>query len=156
VTQNHVLYQHTKAFYHTTASHTTQNSMWHPQNVTGKQIIPYIEILTLVSSKPRCRILKETTDPLWMVCRSKSRLFFNPLNFEKLIKIPQNLLIPYCRNFNFVVFFFFHISPLQKNVYLPSLMTEVPDHVYVLFCFLTESMSVSAILVTQCAFNTIL
>jgi hypothetical protein len=48
--------------------------------------------------------------------------------------------------------------PPQKkvNVYLPSLMIEVPDHVYVLFCFLTASMSVSAILVTRCAFNTIL
>jgi len=63
VTQNHVHYQHTKAFYHTIAPHTTQNSMWHPQNVTGKQIIPYNKILTLVSGKPRCRILKETTDP---------------------------------------------------------------------------------------------
>jgi hypothetical protein len=40
-----------------------------------------------------------------------------------------------------------------KIVYFPSLMIEVPDHVYVLFCFLTASMSVSAILVTRCAFN---
>jgi hypothetical protein len=47
-------------------------------------------------------------------------------------------------------------SNQKRNVYLPSLMTEVPDHVYVLFCFLTASMSVSAILVTRCAFNTIL
>jgi hypothetical protein len=40
-----------------------------------------------------------------MICRSKSRFLFNPFNFEKLIKIPQILLFPYCRNFNFVVFF---------------------------------------------------
>jgi hypothetical protein len=43
----------------------------------------------------------------------------------------------------------------QVNIYLPSLMIEVPDHVYVLFCFLTASISISAILVTRCAFNTI-
>jgi hypothetical protein len=44
----------------------------------------------------------------------------------------------------------------RLNVYLPSLVTEVPDHVYDFFCFLTASTSVSAILVTRCAFNTIL
>jgi hypothetical protein len=44
----------------------------------------------------------------------------------------------------------------KRNVYVLSLMIEVPDHVYVLFCFLTASMSISAILVTRCAFNTIL
>jgi len=69
VTQNHAHYQHTKAFYHTTAPYTTQSSMWHPQNVTGEQIIPHIQILTSISGTPRCRILKETADPLWMVCR---------------------------------------------------------------------------------------
>jgi len=85
--------------------HPQQNSMWHPQNVTGKQTIPYIQILTLISGKSGRKILKETTDPLWMVCRSKSRASCNPFTFENFTKIPHILLIPYCRHFNFVVFF---------------------------------------------------
>jgi hypothetical protein len=51
---------------------------------------------------------------------------------------------------------FIFLGSKKLNVYLPSLMIEVPDHVYVFFCFLTASMSISAILVTRCAFNTIL
>lgn len=59
VTKNYIQYQHKKVFYHTNAPHTTQNSMWHPKNITGKQIIPNIQILTLIFGTPRCRILKE-------------------------------------------------------------------------------------------------
>jgi hypothetical protein len=45
------------------------------------------------------------------------------------------------------------IKLTKRNVYLPSLMMKLPNHLYV---FLTAPMSVSAILVTRCASKTML
>jgi hypothetical protein len=83
----------------------------------------------------------------WLQCRiSPIKRSFN-VGVER-----ANMMVEFCPG---IITEQLH-SDKKVNVYLPSLMIEVPDHVYVFFCFLTASMSVSAILVTRCAFKTIL